>query len=628
MCEFKIQFFLTHQTGECKLSNNIESVDLSKYNTVFCDSLQALDWAYQHGLSKSADIKSSSPAMLWNKKKNIHNVESRWTIEELEKFHSKTQKLTKDIFDESMKVVGAERELALAISQATYRFQKTLYKVACLEEGDFTESRLFIYVDGMTGPSGNMMNSQWNQLLTGNPLFSMVEYTLKNDEWNMLTTKGVSYWKRFKVAGYEAIVYRLAIKLMRNLPNWIFKKEILVPNENELNIEIASSLVRHGVRISKIELVLLPEEKNIVLDKIFAEIYESISPIMLKRVKEWVVPSAVEITMIQFKRHIAKQFKQFKLLARAWEKTLINNDTIKQAVLVNAPGNTKGCALAYVCRKNNILMLSSQHGVTVEISKAHIILQVLFDNSVADVMFAYNSKIIQVEKKSYFDNAMHYSVGMPLRYISMKHSKMMDKSLPPIVYISTNLYHRGLTVSYRTDYGNARNEQKFILEVLSKLPHKVRYKTYPEDNRRYADIDPVLEDVKEADNIELFSKKIDMRYLVSEHSVLVTSCTTSTLGWPVMSGKPVVFINQKNHSPLTDEAHKSLSKGIFVFDDDEQDFYKNIRDFLSQPINEIERLWQEKESAREEMLKDYFSAYKNGGAGKRAAQIILREYLS
>jgi len=610
------------------LSNNIESVDLSKYNAVFCDSLQALDWAYQHGLPKSAYIKSSSPAMLWNKKKNINNIESRWTIEEREKFHSKTQKLTKDIFDESMKVVGVERELALAISQATYRFQKTLYKAACLEESDFIESRLFIYVDGMTGPSGNMMNSQWDQLLTGNPLFSMVKYTLKNDGWNMLTTKGVSYWKRFKVAGYETIVYRLAIKLMRNLPNWIFNKEILMPNENELNIEIASSLVRHGVRISKIELGLLPEEKNIVLDKIFAEIYESISPIMLKRVKEWVVPSAVEITMIQFKRHIVKQFKQFKLLARAWEKTLINNNTIKKAVLVNAPGNTKGCALAYVCRKNNILILSSQHGVTVEISKSHSILQALFDNSIADVIFAYNSKIIQVEKKSYFDNAVHYSVGMPLRHISMKSSKMMDKSLPPIVYISTNLYHRGLTISYRTDYGNARNEQKLILEVLSKLPHKVRYKAYPEDNRRYADIDPVLKDVKEADNIEFFSKKIDMRYLVSEHSVLVTSCTTSTLGWPVMSGKPVVFINQKNHSPLTDEAHKSLSKGIFVFDDDEQYFYKNIRDFLSQPINEIERLWQEKEDAREEMLKDYFSAYKNGGAGKRAAQIILREYLS
>ena len=604
---------------------NANSVDLSKYDNVFCDSLQALEWAYQNGLPRSATIKSSAPALLWDKNPNIQNIEARWTISEVEKFQSTIQKLTKDIFDESMKVVGVERELALAISQATYRFQKTLYKVACLEESDFTEPRLFIYVDGMTGPAGNMMNSPWDQLLSDNPLFSMVKYTLKNDEWNMLTTEGVSYWKRFKVAGYETIIYRLAIKLMKNLPKWVFKKEVFMPNENELNIEIASSLVRHGVRISKIELGLLPEKKNIVLDKIFAEIYESVSPIMLKRVKKWVTPSAVEITMLQFKRHIVEQFKQFKLLAKTWEKTLINNDTIKQAVLVNALGNTKGCALAYVCRKNNIPMLSSQHGVTVEISKAHGILHVILGNSIADVMFAYNSKIIEVEEKSYFDNAIHYSVGMPFRLISMKHSKTMDKSAPPIVYISTNLYHMGFSLSSETDYGNARIEQKLILEVLRKLPYKVRYKTYPEDNRRYADIDPVLKDVREADNIELFSKKIDMRYLVSEHSILVTTCATSTLGWLVMSGKPTVFINQNNNNPLTDEAYKSLSKGIFVFDADEQDFHKNISDFLSQPIDKIERLWQEKEGAREEMLREYFSAY-NGGAGKRSAKIILNEY--
>jgi len=93
-----------------------------------------------------------------------------------------------------------------------------------------------------------------------------------------------------------------------------------------------------------------------------------------------------------------------------------------------------------------------------------------------------------------------------------------------------------------------------------------------------------------------------------------------------MSGKPVVFINQKNKSPLTDEAHKSLSKGIFIFDADEQDFYKNIRDFLSQPIDEIERLWQEKEGLRKEMLKQYFCAY-SSGAGVRAAKVIIQEYL-
>ena len=40
--------------------------NLSKYNTIFCDSLQALEWAYKNGLPESAIIKTSAPAMLWD----------------------------------------------------------------------------------------------------------------------------------------------------------------------------------------------------------------------------------------------------------------------------------------------------------------------------------------------------------------------------------------------------------------------------------------------------------------------------------------------------------------------------------------------------------------------------------
>jgi hypothetical protein len=150
------------------------------------------------------------------------------------------------------------------------------------------------------------------------------------------------------------------------------------------------------------------------------------------------------------------------------------------------------------------------------------------------------------------------------------------------------------------------------------LPHKVCYKTYPEDNRRYADKDPVLSDVDISDNIEIFSEKIDMRYLVSKYRVLVTTCATSTLAWPIMSGKPVVFINQKNKSPLTDDALISLSKGIFVFNDQDESFHNKLLTFLSQPIEEIERLWKEKRKAHKEMIREYFSMHKSD-AGRRAA---------
>ena len=184
---------------------NIESYNFDKYRNVFCDSSQALEWAYNNGLSKSAVIKSSAPAMLLNNNKNILNLENRWSVDELTKFQGTIQKLTKDIFDLMLSINNVERELALTIALFTYRFQKIIYKAACLCEDDFTDNTLFIYVDGKTGPAGNIMNYPWDEFLTSNALFSKVNYTLTNDEWKVNDIRETSYWKRLSVAGYETI---------------------------------------------------------------------------------------------------------------------------------------------------------------------------------------------------------------------------------------------------------------------------------------------------------------------------------------------------------------------------------------------------------------------------------------
>jgi hypothetical protein len=198
----------------------------------------------------------------------------------------------------------------------------------------------------------------------------------------------------------------------------------------------------------------------------------------------------------------------------------------------------------------------------------------------------------------------------------------------PIVYVSTNLYKGNIAWfgTYLTDYHRAKKEQLFVISVLSKLPHKVRYKAYPMDNKRFPDRDPVFDDIDCLENIQLFDQKIDMRYLLDDHRVLITSMATSTIGWLVMSGKPVVFINWKNNSPLTKDAHRYFSDGLFLFDDDD-DFHHNLFVFLSQPIEEIERLYDLKKDARSVMINRFFSSYPSG-AGKRAATMIKKEYFN
>ena len=602
-------------------------MNFSEYNNVFCDSKEALEWAYRNGLSKDAIIRTSSPAMLWDKNPNIKHIEKRWNINELSKFQTSIQTMSEDIFDSALNIEGVERELALAISQSAVKFQKVIYKSSCLEELDFIEPRLFIRVEGKGGPAGNNMNSPWDCLLNSNPLFTVVDYTLKNYEWKMLTTQGVSYWRRFQIAGYETIIYRLVTKIMKKIPSQFFKKELLIPNENELIIDTAASLMLQGVKVTELDISTTDEK---IKQNVFAEeIFSAVSCSLRKRVKQWVTPSAIDPVMLLFMELIQKKLVLFDQLVEQWEKSFAKSSRMKRSVLMNAPGNTKGQALSYVCRKRRIPLIASQHGVTIEISKLHGEMSVGFENSVADAVLHYNPKNAEVAAKSYFSMSKSHIVGASSRYIRLKSIKKTTSQLDiSIVYVSTNLYrgNLGAFVSWLTDYDRARKEQQVITKILRKLPHKVLYKTYPEDNRRYADQDPVLNDIKKSDNITLFSKKIDMRYLLSAYRVIITSGATSTLGWPVMSGTPVIFINRKEKSPLTNEAYIELSKGLFVFNDNDKDFYQNLRHFLSKPIEEIETLWREKEADRKEMIRKYFSAH-NGGAGGRAAQVILKEYL-
>jgi len=608
-------------------TDNISSINFSTYDSVLCDSLQALEWAYNNGLPKSTTIRSSAPALLWNKDLNVKNIENKWTPEKVKEFQHPLQDYTQKIFDAVSSVNGVERELALTITKSFYKFQKILYKASCLQEEDFSNSVLQIYVKGKTGPAGNIMNYPWEQLLLSNKSFNKVCYTLANDDWKVLTTQGVSHWRRFMVAGYETIIFRLLAKTMSFIPDRVFSKEIIMPNENELNIEIAYALALRGVKVSKPKFEHMPDTINIAPHVDFNEVYESILPLINKRVKHWVVSSAVTPTISLFKLDLEKQINEFKLLSNKWKNVLANSNIKKQALLVNSPGNYKGNALSYVCRKRKIPLISSQHGVTVEISKMHDMLYHGLDNTVADIMFSYNSKIKQVEENTYFNNSKHYVVGMPLRLIRMKLAKTAKKVDYPIVYISTNIYHKGFSLSPRSSYHNAIVECKIVMDILGKLPHKVCYKTYPEDNRRHADEDPVLECIKKFNNINLFSDKVDMRYLISKHKIFITTCATSTLGWPIMSEKPVIFINQEENNPLTEGAYHSLSKGIFVFNYNDKGFYQDIFEFLSQPIGVIEKLWQDKKIERKVMVEDYFSAFSEGGAGKRASKIILDNYL-
>jgi hypothetical protein len=612
-----------------KLVNKINKINkinkniLHEQSDIFCDSVEALNWAYKNGLSKKSIVRTSSPAVLRRFSTNIVHLESRWSVLEMRKFQTSIEGFSIEVYNSLIKTGKVPHEYALCVALFSVHFQRVLYKASCLKDEDFTSKKFFLRVEGEGGPAGNNMNSPWCEILKENSNFSSYCYSLKEGSHKTLSTEGVSKFDRFKYAGIETLFYRSMLRVTKYIPDSFFKKKALVYGESELIIETMSALMRKRVKVKKINII---KDENKKIDSQYTSlIISTILPIVRERSNFWLSDLCKKPFEELFVKNLTDNLGKFERFIYEWRNVLIDKDNT--FVVANCPGNFKGQSLALVCREKRIPLISAQHGVTIEISQLHGEISAAFDSAISNYTLFYNKKSAKIEGESYFSKATPFVVGMSMRHIRMK--KYLKKTEIPIVYISTNLYkgNIGLFSVWNTDYDRSLSESLMITKVLSKLPHKVRYKPYPEDNKRYSDSDPVFKDVLNSDNVELYKNKIDMRYLVSEHRIAITASATSTLSWPIMSEKPVIFINQKNKGPLTEKARLDLGRAIFVFDDDEINFHNNLVNFLSQEIEEIEKKWKEKSDYRRKVIKEYFSEYEYG-AGERAANKIMNINIS
>jgi hypothetical protein len=542
----------------------------------------------------------------------------------MQKFQESIHKFSKDIFDSVLKVKGVDQELALCIAKASVAFQRVIYKAACLSEEDMIGPRLIIQVDAKQYGSRNVLNPPWKDLLKQNPKAHFVTHTLQDNKWSKLTTNGVSKWKRLYIAGMNTIIFRILIKLNNILPSLFFSKQVLIPNENELSIEILSELALKGCKLTEIK-------KNgdfLLENNEFLEINNAIKALVATRMKEWVIPSLISICEEMFFDEVKSRLNLYNKYVKEWNVSVPkNNARTKNLLMINSPVSTKWLALVSVCRSNDIPVISVQHGVTNEINTSKENDSAL-DINASDCFIAYNLKSSQVALSSEFNPGKSFISGISGRHLRMKNTIDSENSGIPIVYISTRTYkgNMGGIATWLTDYDVARWEFDLISNVFNELPHKSMYKTYPEETRRYADQDPLVESIfNQCTNVKIFDKKVDMRFLINQHQVFVTSFATSTLSWVIGSGKPVVFINARNSGPLTQDAYISFKKGIFVFDDHEDFFHDKLKEFLSRPIEEIKILWNEKKKDRDIMIKDYFTSHKSKN-GQRAASMILEEY--
>jgi|APSaa5957512493_1039668.scaffolds.fasta_scaffold04111_2 hypothetical protein len=597
-------------------------VDLSEFNNIFCDSKEALYWAYENGLSQEAVIWSSSPALLMKGDNRVRHIESKWTMSKIAEFQTTIKKFTEDIYDSVMAINGVSHEIALSVAITLNASQNFIFKASCLNPEDLIEKRLFIAIDSNGGPNGNNMNSPWSQLLRSNPNFKVIKYQIKSNNWGPMSSKGVSWLNRIRIGGYETFIFRLVTSKIGQIYSGFFRKQVLIPRENELVIETAAAFITNGWGVYKIQSGIAKNTNSVDMGQ-FDVILDAIQTVIGERIRVWVLPDLVETCKKILTHSVRDNLLDYMEYRLKWLESVKKASNKRSVLLSNNVPTMEMVALTEACRECKIPVVFAQHGVTAEISALHGQDSVDYGVNMCDYFLAYNYESKKVEDKSHFRRGSSFVVGISKRHFRMNRKINKPLSNIPIVYVSTNIYkgNIGSLVAWSTDLEISKKELNIVNNILSVLPHKVCYKRYPEENRRYSDTDPALIGVEGSSNISLFEGKKDIRYFIDDYRISITSRATSTLGWLVMSEKPVIFINFEDNAPLTQEAEKDFSAGLFLFNYKDDNFLEKLVFFLSQSIAAIEEQYRQKKDGRQKMIKRYFTSYPPS-AGRRAVNIV------
>ena len=180
--------------------------------------------------------------------------------------------------------------------------------------------------------------------------------------------------------------------------------------------------------------------------------------------------------------------------------------------------------------------------------------------------------------KKYYENkysvAKCIPVGLPQEISNQVIYPFTKKRSKHLTYISSNLYAGNVNSVVQKgiiDYDIAKEEIELFDKVFSKLSHKIYFQSYPKAPR-YIDPDPIIEFLKKIKNTEILDKNKDLKFLRTQPTIFVSKNTTSSIGYLLLSGRPIIFLNYMSQF-IRKELRNKFKEILFFFDEKEKKFF-------------------------------------------------------
>jgi len=164
-------------------------------------------------------------------------------------------------------------------------------------------------------------------------------------------------------------------------------------------------------------------------------------------------------------------------------------------------------------------------------------------------------------------------------------------------------------------------ERRLLTEVYGRVGKTVLFKPYPARRFLYhAEYDELFD---LPSNVRLIGWA-DFRYVRAAADMIVTTANSSTIGWCVGAGIPLIHLGSSVWHALVDDALRAQFADAFLSVDlDSADWPDRLADLLARDRGEIEQAWRAKVPPRRALVREGIAG-PAGSTGRRAAALLAR----
>lgn len=583
-------------------------------NIIFCDSEVAYKKIQKsQTLPQPHVVFSRSIALLKNRDIESVNIDQFFNETKRKKFKAEIRKTEQKLKIE-LTENGVDQYLTSIFLQCFNKIQSSILDGLIIDKIICPSQNIHV-VEAETGIQevDEVITMPWKFWLRGVRNFK--EITVNVPFHNERSARGATkatFAKKLKVGGVESILWKVGHSPLAQKFDTKRSKLGFI-GQSELSKDIYLHCLKSGtvpsifddIKNSPVEF----KQEKIIAENLISIASEILSEVFSKFENK---QFALKARHLMF-HSVATEIGLYEAYLKRWMIRLEQHPNLKFLISGYQKGGF-GCAMAKACDQMGIKVYACQHGITRELLENASERSVFFENSFCHTLFCFNEEAALATTLSV--NAKRTTtevVNLPKIFERALVSKTPQND---ILFISTTLLagNRPNGVPPTSDYEFYKHDKQIITSILAKCNKHIHYKPYPAI--RQIDPDPSLQVVRDLANIELVGSHTDLRYMLDQYRIFITTRATSTVSWPVFSSRPLIFINHYCHSRLSKNAERAFSKAFFLFDQRNKNFVPDLVSFINKPISDIEEMWEKKSAARTETIKRFFGRNNSASAAE------------